>query len=273
MCGSVCPIRARHLNHRTFICLRFIALKLSSRNFKMNSHCMFYAYSILLVFSLTHFCLLSLSFHLPIIAEHHVHFDQTTLKDEDFETDNTCVTYQQVGENIVNVHLGFLQHRHRYLLELHLPAHLFKCQTSTPINLVADNNIAANEHCKLADRVTELYKDPNGSGDDSNETTAHSTPAKHASTSSSSSVKKEKFFVIKVEYFAHKEKLLREELKLVNANNAVELLRLIVSARVLGKGKGTPMLRNGIHCLSYDSDNESNKSDYQPTLASAAASK
>lgn len=207
----------------------------------------------------------------PITAEHHVHFDQTTLKDEDLESDSSCVTYQQVGENVVDVHLGFLQHRHRYLIELHLPAHLFKCQTNT-IDLVADNNIAANEHCKLADRVTELYKDPNGSGDDTNETTsAHTTPAKHASTSSSSAssgAQKEKFYVIKVEYFAHKEKLLREELKLVNAHNAVELLRLIVTARVLGKGKGTPMLRNGIHCLSYDSDNESNKSDYKPTSAS-----
>lgn len=213
---------------------------------------------------------LPFSFHLSIIAEHHVHFDQATLKDDDLEADSSCVTYQQVGENVVDVHLGFLQHRHRYLIELHLPAHLFKCQTNnTPIDLVADNNIAANEHCKLADRVIELYKDPNGSGDDSNETSAaHNTPAKHASTSSSSGVTKEKFYVIKVEYFAHKEKLLREELKLVNAHNAVELLRLIVTARVLGKGKGTPMLRNGIHCLSYDSDNESSKSDYQPTSAS-----
>lgn len=216
-------------------------------------------------------CSFSLSFCLSIIAEHHVHFDQTTLKDDDLESDSSCVTYQQVGENVVDVHLGFLQHRHRYLIELHLPANLFKCQTNTPIDLVADNNIAANEHCKLSDRVTEVYKDPNGSGDDSNETSAaHNTPAKHASTSSSSSsgVAKEKFYVIKVEYFAHKEKLLREELKLVNAHNSVELLRLIVSARVLGKGKGTPMLRNGIHCLSYDSDNESSKSDYQPTSAS-----
>lgn len=243
----------------------------------MNSyeHWTFYAYLICLFFlSLSLFvCLFFLFISFAIKAEHHhVHFDQTTLKDEDSESDNTCVTYQQVGENIVDVHLGFLQHKHRYLIELHLPANLFKCQTNTTINLVADNNIAANEHCKLADRVTEMYKDPIGSGGGGdNGAASHSTPAKHAS--SSSGVKKEKFFVIKVEYFAHKEKLLREELKLVNANNAVELLRLIVSARVMGKGKGTPMLRNGIHCLSYDSDNESNKSDYQPTLATAPASK
>ncbi|XP_031637388.1 UPF0687 protein C20orf27 homolog [Contarinia nasturtii] len=186
-------------------------------------------------------------------AEHHVHFDQTTLKEEDFETESSSVTYQQVGKNIVDVHLGFLQHNHRYLIELHLPANLFKCQPNVPINLVADNNITPNVHCKLAaDRVTELLSD--------SET--------------------EKFFVIKVEYFAHKEKLLREELKLVNANNLEELLKLFVSARVLGKGKGTPMLRNGIHCLGYEATGESDgesssKSDHNqpPILVSAGANK
>lgn len=181
------------------------------------------------------------------IAEHHVHFDQTTLKDEDFETDSTCVTYQQVGDNIVDVHLGFLQHNHRYLIELHLPADLFKCNPNVPINLVAHNNTASNVHCKLADKVTELVNDTENQN--------------------------EKFFVIKVEYFAHQEKLLREELKLVNANNLEELIKLIVKARVMGKGKGTPMLRNGIHCLGYESDGESSKSDQQPILVAAGTSK
>lgn len=197
-------------------------------------------------------------------AEHHVHFDQTTLKDDDLESDSTCVTYQQVGENIVDVHLGFLQHKHRYLIELHLPADLFKCQTNVPINLVADNNIAPNEHCILADRVTELYKVPTESDNGATQTTTnHPVPT-------SSTINKQKFFVIKVEYFAHQEILLREELKLVNANNSVELLKLIVTARVLGKGKGTPMLRNGVHCLGDDSDSESNKSEHPPLAASTA---
>lgn len=190
------------------------------------------------------------------VAEHHVHFDSTTLKEEDFETDSSCVTYQQVGENIVDVHLGFLQHNHRYLIELHLPANLFKCQPNVPINLVADNNIAPNVHCKLADRVTIIDKEPN---DSDNEAT-------NKNKTDNSKSNKEKFLVIKVEYFAHNEKLLREELKLVNTHNLV-LLRLIVSARVLGKGKGTPMLRNGIHCLGYESDGESSQSDHHPKKA------
>lgn len=171
-----------------------------------------------------------------ISAEHHVHFDQTTLKEEDFLSDNSCVTYQLVGDNIIDVHLGFLQHEHRYLIELHLPANLFKCLPNAVINLVADNNFAANAHCRLADRVTELHKHPEKPVDAENATPA---PAK------------QKFFVIKVEYFVHKEHQTREELKMVNANNSVELLKLIVTARVLGRGKGTPMLRNGIHCIGY----------------------
>lgn len=193
-----------------------------------------------------------------LIAEHHVHFDQTTLKDDDFEADSTCVTYQQVGENIVEVHLGFLQQNHRYLIELHLPADLFKCQPNAAVNLVADNNIVPNVHCKLADRVVELVKESHEKSD-------------HPPVPSTSN--KEKYFVIKVEFFAHKEKLLREELKLINSNNCEDLLKLFVSARVLGKGKGTPMLRNGVHCLGYESDGESSKSDQHPNLVAAGASK
>lgn len=166
--------------------------------------------------------------------------------------------YQQVGENIVEVHLGFLQHNHRYLIELHLPADLFKCQPNAVVNLVADNNIVPNVHCKLADRVVELVKESNEKSD-------------HAPAPSTSN--KEKYFVIKVEFFAHKEKLLREEIKLINSNNCEELLKLFISARVLGKGKGTPMLRNGVHCLGYESDGESSKSDQQPSLVAAGASK
>lgn len=172
------------------------------------------------------------------LAEHHVHFDHTTLKDGDILSDSSCVTYQLVGDNIVDVHLGFLQHEHRYLIELHLPASLFKCQPNAIINLVADSNCATNQHCRLADRISAIEKQLETVGDD-------------ASNARSDS---EKFFVIKVEYFAHQEHQLREELKLMNANNTIELLKLVVTARILGKGKGTPMLRNGIHCIGYEGE-------------------
>jgi len=51
------------------------------------------------------------------------------------------------------------------------------------------------------------------------------------------------------------EKLLSEHVELVNSKG--EKFGLILLARVLGKGKGTPMLKSGIHCvevISVDSD-------------------
>lgn len=62
---------------------------------------------------------------------------------------------------------------------------------------------------------------------------------------------------MKIEFFAYKEKLIKEQLIVVNAKNSKEIFKLILLARVLGKGKGTPMLKNGIHCIGIDKDGES----------------
>lgn len=71
---------------------------------------------------------------------------------------------------------------------------------------------------------------------------------------------------MKVEFFAHKEKLLKESLLLVfedqKHQEKKEHVKLIISARVLGRGKGTPMLRNGIHCSGIEADDESDVSDW-----------
>lgn len=112
-----------------------------------------------------------------------------------------------------------------------------------------DNSSIPNIHCKLADRISI---DENGVDQSHN---VHSKNQKNDKTT--------KFYVIKVEYFAYKEKLLREELKLINEHNSVELLKLVLTSRVLGKGKGTPMLRNGIHCIGFDPDEESEMSEDQ----------
>lgn len=186
-------------------------------------------------------------------GEHHVHFDQTTLKDDDVDSDNSCVTYHQVDDNIIGVRLGFLQINHRYLIELRLPSDLFKCNTSAPINLVADDSSVPNIHCKLADTVCLVSVNENG---------VEQRHRDHNETASMS-----KFYSIKVEFCAYKEKLLREELKLINTNNSVELLKLVMSARVLGKGKGTPMLRNGIHCIGSEPDDETDLSEDQNACA------
>ncbi|XP_068142899.1 adipose-secreted signaling protein [Drosophila tropicalis] len=163
--------------------------------------------------------------------DHHVHFDAATLKD-DFESDS-CVTYQRSGDTIV-VSLGFLQINHRYLIDLKLPATLFGEVVAAKVGskFVPVVSATPNLHC----RITEFA----GTKHDEHD-----------------------FFEMKLEFFAYKEKLLREVLHIVNSNNAKELLQLVIAARVLGKGKGTPMLRTGIHCIGVErDDDESEASDF-----------
>ena len=48
------------------------------------------------------------------MAGHHVHFP------EDISA-NTEIQIQMKGDSIANVHLGFLQHKHKYQIQLNLP--------------------------------------------------------------------------------------------------------------------------------------------------------
>ena len=80
------------------------------------------------VLNLTPFCLSSIilglpceqkiensaSFVLLFLAGHHVHFPQDL-------TANTEIQIQTKGESIVNVHLGFLQHKHKYEVQFNIP--------------------------------------------------------------------------------------------------------------------------------------------------------
>lgn len=146
------------------------------------------------------------------------------------------------------------------MIELSLPCDLFKCNTSAPINLVADNSSVPNVHCKLADKITLVNVDENDVNQRhaaavTNDDTHHNAHATHH--------KSIPHYMINVEFYAYGEKMLREELKLINVNNSVELLKLVITARVLGKGKGTPMLRNGIHCIGFEPDDESEMSEDQ----------
>ncbi|XP_017096108.1 adipose-secreted signaling protein [Drosophila bipectinata] len=161
--------------------------------------------------------------------DHHVHFDAATLKD-DFESDS-CVTYQRSGDTIV-VSLGFLQINHRYLIDLKLPTSLFGDAKTLASKFEPVVSATPNLHC----RITEFA----GTKHDEHD-----------------------FFEMKIEFFAYKEKLLREVLHIVSSSNAKELLQLVIAARVLGKGKGTPMLRTGIHCIGVERDeDESEASDF-----------
>lgn len=165
-------------------------------------------------------------------AEHHVHFDETIALKDEFETENS-VTYQKLGDHSIIVNLGFLQVHHRYHIDLRLPATWFAGSSVKPL-LVPASDEDTNVHCRLVDFHY------------SEETVSTPKETNHATSSLRA------YYNIKVEYFAHDDKLLKEGLKLVNANNLEEIVKLIVTARVLGKGKGTPMLRNGIHCIGSE---------------------
>lgn len=177
--------------------------------------------------------------------EHHVHFDETIALKDEFETENS-VTYQKSGDHSIIVHLGFLQVHHRYHIDLRLPAAWFT-SSAEPL-LVPASKEDTNVHCRLVDfHYSEETVPP---AKDSKDTAPQLRP----------------YYNIKVEYFAHDDKLLKEGLKLVNANNLEEIVKLIITARVLGKGKGTPMLRNGIHCIGSevkDTGADSDASDIQ----------
>ncbi|KAH9520236.1 hypothetical protein Btru_060328 [Bulinus truncatus] len=62
---------------------------------------------------------------------------------------------------------------------------------------------------------------------------------------------------------AVKEKLMTESVTLQSKSDPRKTLTLIMNARVLGKGKGTPSLKKGIHCIRIEWDEESDASDWQ----------
>lgn len=163
-----------------------------------------------------------------------MHFDDQDVND-DLESDNS-ITYKAVdaAKNVVSIHLGFLQVNHKYKLGLQLPVDMcasikrlaergeaIKLAQQTDDSAVAAAAVNTN-NCKLI----EYHKDEKSNG----------------------------LLVLDlcVEFLAYKEKFLREELQLLL--NDTDAVTFIITARVLGKGKGTPLLRNGIQTLSIDVD-------------------
>lgn len=159
-------------------------------------------------------------------GDHHVHFDPKSIKD-DFEEDNTIVYQKSTIGNSITIHLGFLQIDHRYKIELKLPKVLI---SNDEFNLTTDDSVVPNINCKL----TEFL----GKQSDKNE-----------------------YYEMNIEFLAHKEKLLKEELNLKNAQTE-DKFKFIFYARVLGRGKGTPMLKKGIHLIGVEADPEDTDSDY-----------
>ncbi|XP_058060247.1 adipose-secreted signaling protein [Anopheles bellator] len=169
-------------------------------------------------------------------SPHHVHFDEAVINDEMHEN---CLIYQVAPDGTsLTVHLGFLQIKHRYRIELNVPAQLLRTagfDVGANSAFVGQDIQIPNLHCKLVDFCSQTV-----------------------------AVKGEDNFVMVIEFFAHKEKLLKERLHLCGKEETARTLELVLVARVLGRGKGTPMLRNGIHCIGVEKDeDESELSDWQ----------
>lgn len=126
------------------------------------------------------------------------------------------------------VHLGFLQVRHRYEIELKIPVnHLSNFLDLRNLHLKEDE--VPNLCCQLIEQ-TGIKSD---------------------------------HLHLKINFFTVKEKLLKETFILRNEGNPDEKLCLIITARVLGRGKGTPMLKSNIHCVGVgETDEDSDVSDW-----------
>lgn len=66
---------------------------------------------------------------------------------------------------------------------------------------------------------------------------------------------------IRVEFFAYKEKLLKEFLVLDDVKTH-QTFTFVMNARILGKDKGTPSLKTGIRCIGCELEDESEASDW-----------
>lgn len=186
-----------------------------------------------------------LDHHHPDHHNNHVHFDNHDVN-EDLEEDNG-IQYKLTdpAKNIVTIHLGFLQIKHRYKLALQMPLNLCvatqklvtDATDSAPVAIKLEQPESTNGMlslwCKLLEYNQEL--DTKASG--------------------------EPVLDMVVEFMAHKEKFLREDMPL--RLNDTDDLTIVFTARVLGKGKGTPLLRNGVQSVSIelDDDEEGTSSD------------
>ncbi|XP_070493252.1 adipose-secreted signaling protein [Chironomus tepperi] len=161
--------------------------------------------------------------------DHHVHFN---VMSDDFESDHSHPVIQKGPHGRINVHLGFLQVKHRYRIQLNIPVEILEhyCHKNHKLILKVEENSVPNIHCKL---LSFKGKDTDQS----------------------------QVYEAEFEFFAHKEKLLKEEIKLLTSDE--KTVKFLFHARVLGRGKGTPMLKEGIHLLGIEEEEESDASDWQ----------
>lgn len=138
---------------------------------------------------------------------------------------DSSIVVQPLNDVLINVHLGFIQVSHRYEVRFQIVA---------PPNF-GSLSVRTQDPPNLNLRVLALK------------------PVDSA----------ESKYEVVLEMLAYKEKLLREQLLLQSSSNPMLTLTLVLNARVLGKGKGTPFLKTGIHCIGVEMEEESDLSDWQ----------
>ncbi|XP_046658755.1 UPF0687 protein C20orf27 homolog isoform X2 [Homalodisca vitripennis] len=123
----------------------------------------------------------------------------------------------------IDVHLGFLQINHRYKINFSIPKSLCESETGSQVSLQG----VSNPHLQVI-----------------------------SATSSQDLID------LHLELYAHKEKLMVEEFSF-HLTDVTDPVTVALNARVLGKGKGTPLLKNEIHVIHAPPDVDSDASSDQ----------
>ncbi|XP_043488475.1 uncharacterized protein LOC122515257 isoform X1 [Polistes fuscatus] len=134
---------------------------------------------------------------------------------------NIMIQPQRHGH--IDVHLGFLQLHHRYHVEFSIPWNI--CVHG---ELFAPAVVASNQHNPDC-HIIELMQEKDG-------------------------------LKLKIELLAYKERILKEEVEVMCCKSGAPL-KILLNARVLGKDKGTPLLRNGIRSVAVEGVEKDDTSD------------
>lgn len=146
-------------------------------------------------------------------------------KENDSLEHNCEIQVQISNELVVNIHLGFLQVNYKYEIK-------FSFESSEWI----ENEFDLNSSCTNDSHAQIIEIRSNAKDDDDKTVFEHQVTA---------------------HLFAFKEKFLKQTVSLLPLNQTSnKVLTLIFNARVLGKDKGTPLLKNGVQSIGYCPDED-----------------
>ncbi|CAG5115602.1 unnamed protein product [Candidula unifasciata] len=151
---------------------------------------------------------------------HHAHFVVPPQQDV-LEAHDSIILVEPLGEDTLNVRLGFLQVMHVYDVQFSIEDDLGEDVTFDPLE---------NVHAK----IESIRPSVDGKGHD-----------------------------IVLTFRALKEKIMQEAVTITSISSPSRSLVLQLHARVLGKGKGTPLLKKGIHCVRIEWEEEADGTDWQ----------